>query len=168
VRRSGIIRSVMGAPPLLLLLLLGSGCDGCNRLVTATNNNVKYRMKQPCEMDADCKQTCPQGVLCWDHTSFPGFERMGRACECRSLLGASCTTASDCKWRGPGRCEKLFSCTHYPGSVEGTCECRADCETARDCAPIAGCAGETVCEIIPWGDRGNCECASGVPEGGAP
>jgi hypothetical protein len=159
-------RPWLGAPLLLVLLLVVNGCEGCKGCGVSAGGfkfTPSLWMSDACTDDTDCKQTCPQGNEC----IYLGPDRGGpdhKTCHCRAMFGESCATAVDCK---PfPECDRLFTCTHYPGSVRGTCECRADCETAADCKPIAGCPEGPVCQPFRWGDRGACSCASKVEDGG--
>src|SRR5262249_27173131 len=151
---------------LLSLLVLANGCDGCGSKARWTwwgaRTNGRLLIGDTCSFDTKCKKTCPQGDVCM---FYQGYPRDRGVCECRSVWHNPCATASDWGPRPPGE-TCLWNGAHYPESDIGSCECAADCQSALDCKPIAGCPEGPVCAPIPWGDGRRCVCASKVPDGG--
>jgi hypothetical protein len=150
-------RTALACVPALLAALttLLGACKTSKEIGDA----VEYLRHDSCDSTGGCKKTCPQGDECWGYT-IPGMKRGGHRgyCKCRGERSEPCSAASDCagSWCAP----MMFTCTHYPGSDVGSCECAADCETTRDCGPILGCDAGPECRLREWGDRGNCVCAS--------
>lgn len=161
--------SIWTALPLLLsLVALVGGCDGCKETASWTLWGIRTRSKvligHTCSFDKACPKTCPQGDVC---RFYADLSPDAGVCECRSVWSKPCATASDCGPTPPGE-TCLWSCSHYPGSDVGSCECKANCHTALECGPIADCPEGPICAPFRWGDGARCACASKVPDGGMP
>jgi hypothetical protein len=157
-------RRALTGVALVFLVFLGNGCNGCKGI----GWKAKLTMAPRCNFIEDCEQTCPQGNMCMDFSEMGGPDH--RVCVCREAYSPPCMTALDCdKFQKPGEIfDRLWNCTHYPGSSVGSCEYSAECATALDCKPIADCPEGPACALYRWGDRGACRCASKSLDGGAP